>query len=399
MALRPPFPLFSNVQLFLLIFLAVVVLHLAQLQPVTEQNEEQPQKGEHRLRHNISLPTMTNSDASENDDLEETAEWIYEGKESAERKASAEVEETVKDQMSFKMANEGRGTSGEWAIEAERQMQIEQQQGGKAAENESSQSAAGKEKITLGKLFECADNADKAEEADEVKRALEEVELDWREKVDEKRRRKMEKDFRRMEKERAELQRKAGAVQPEQLSGAERRKLYGPQFDAAKFKADVEAEKPCDGEPLQVAEYYLFRWSSKLGIYHAGLFICGIEIHFHHPGIEFWKPMEYSTRFVGGMHRNYRPISYGGKEIYTQKTFRQIVSVINNLKTIFNPSTYKLLSRNCLLFLRTLVRQLTGLTNGEQIEWPWSAIHPLKKPQFALKQLKRLDFKKMWSFP
>ncbi|KAL3070852.1 hypothetical protein niasHS_016758 [Heterodera schachtii] len=133
MDLRPLFPLLSNVQLFLLIFLAVVVLHLAQLQPATELNEEQPKKEERRLHHNISLPATTNSDASENDDLEETAEWIYEGKESAEGKASAEVEETVKDQMSFQMTNEGRGTSGEWAMEAERQMQIEQHQGADGA--------------------------------------------------------------------------------------------------------------------------------------------------------------------------------------------------------------------------------------------------------------------------
>ncbi|KAL3091534.1 hypothetical protein niasHS_004119 [Heterodera schachtii] len=264
MAHRRHFPFLSNVQLFLLIFLAVVVIRLAQLQPATEQTEQQQPKKEeeHRLRRcrpisNSSVPPATNSVASENDDaFEETAEWSfdYEGKEE-----SAEVEGMIKNQMSFKMANEERGKSGEWAIESERQMQIDEQQQKHSKKEtvtdiKSSQSAAEKERTTLGKLFECED---------EVKRAVEEVELDWRHKVDEKRLGQKEKDFRRMEKERRaeqEQQRKAEDLQPaEQLSATARLKLYGAEFDADKFKADVEARKPCDTEPLHVAEYYLFR--------------------------------------------------------------------------------------------------------------------------------------------
>uniref|UniRef100_A0A914H1Y7 PPPDE domain-containing protein n=1 Tax=Globodera rostochiensis TaxID=31243 RepID=A0A914H1Y7_GLORO len=169
----------------------------------------------------------------------------------------------------------------------------------------------------------------------------------------------MEKEFQRMELLRKKHLEKMDLVRPEQLSKTDFRKVLGAQFDPVMFRKDVDNDKPCDEEPLQIAEYYLFRYSNKMGLYHVGLLVCGIEIHFHLRGIEFWKPMAYSTRFVGGIHRDYRTVYYKGRALYTLKSFQFIVSVLKRMETFFNPNTYNFMTRNCLQFVRTLARELT----------------------------------------
>nr|CAD2168135.1 unnamed protein product [Meloidogyne enterolobii] len=81
---------------------------------------------------------------------------------------------------------------------------------------------------------------------------------------------------------------------------------YKSDFDKEIFLSDVKEKKSC-GE-IKIATYKLLKNSTKVGVFHVGVFVCGIEIHFHRPGLEYWIPKYFHTRFDGGHFKNYDEI-------------------------------------------------------------------------------------------
>uniref|UniRef100_A0A915N910 PPPDE domain-containing protein n=1 Tax=Meloidogyne javanica TaxID=6303 RepID=A0A915N910_MELJA len=159
---------------------------------------------------------------------------------------------------------------------------------------------------------------------------------------------------------------------------------YHHAFDEEIFKTKVKENKSC-GE-IKIAAYELFKNSTKVGVFHSGVFVCGIEIHFHRPGLEYWKPKHFHTRFNGGHFKQYDGISIknengGSRTAQTNLSFAQIVKVIDsNFAEDYTKETYNVITNNCLKFARELISKIADKEENEHFVWPTSVIFPLKKP-------------------
>lgn len=102
------------------------------------------------------------------------------------------------------------------------------------------------------------------EEEDDITNAVDEVCMDWRQRVNDKLRRKREfrqrsvklqqKQFDRNESGIGSGKRSMSELYPYKFGGEEL-----ATFDPEQFQQDTNDGKPCDEEPLQAAVYYLFK--------------------------------------------------------------------------------------------------------------------------------------------
>ncbi|KAF7638367.1 hypothetical protein Mgra_00002049 [Meloidogyne graminicola] len=126
--------------------------------------------------------------------------------------------------------------------------------------------------------------------------------------------------------------------------------------------------------------------STNIGIFHVGVFVCEIEIHFHSPGIEYWIPKYFHTRFNGGHFKSYDNIliknpKYKIRNAYTSLSFIEIVDLIDkNFIKNYTAKTYQVITNNCLKFAKKLIKTIYDKEEGDHFIWPNSVIFPLKKP-------------------